>query len=138
MAEVISAAHRMHAAGHEGIGLECPVSCMGVRTVGDLLRLLVTAGRMSGLHAAFAATVAEVPHEHDRVMAACPVECLGLSAHVLNALRNDRGRTATVGDVLALLRSHELAEVRNIGSRRVGEVRTALVAAGFPVPHYGP
>lgn len=134
MAEVIGADHDVHGARHEGIGLECPVSCLGVRTIGDLLRLLVEAGRVSGLHAEVASTVAEVPHEHERVTAGCPVECLGLSAHVLNALRNDRERTATVGDVLGLLRSHELAEVRNIGPRRVGEVRTALVAAGFPVP----
>ncbi|GAA0562702.1 hypothetical protein [Actinomadura livida] len=136
MAEMIDTDHRTHRAGHEEIGPECPVSCLGVRTVGDLLRLLVEAGRASGLHAQSVAVPGDGPHECDRVTVACPVECLGLSAHVLNALRNDRGRTATVGDVLGLLRSRELAEVRNIGPRRVGEVRTALVAAGFPVPHH--
>lgn len=51
MAEMIDTDHRTHRAGHEEIGPECPVSCLGVRTVGDLLRLLVEAGRASGLHA---------------------------------------------------------------------------------------
>lgn len=90
MAEVIGTDHGGHGAGHEGIGPECPVSCLGVRTVGDLLRLLVSAGRVSGLHAEFAATVAGIPHEHEQVTAACPIECLGVSARVVNALRSDR------------------------------------------------
>ncbi|CNF22179.1 Uncharacterised protein [Mycobacterium tuberculosis] len=123
-----------HRVGHSGIGPECPVWCLGVRTVGDLVGLLVEAGRISGLHASFADAVAGAPHEHERVTLGCPVECLGLSANVLGALRNDRGRTATVGDVLGLLRSRELSEVRHMGPRRVGEVRTALVAAGFSIP----
>lgn len=124
----------VHRVGHSGIGPECPIWCLGVRTVGDLLNLLVEAGRPSGLHAVFADAVAGVPHEHERVTLGCPMKCLGLSARVLGALHNDRGRTVTVGDVLGLLRSRELAEVRHMGPRRVDEVRTALIAAGFSVP----
>lgn len=129
MAEVIGP----HRVGHDGIGPGCPVSCLGVRTVGDLLRLLVEAGRAAGLHAGSAGAVGGL-HACDRVGLGCPVECLGLSAQVVNALCAHRGCAVTVGDVLGLLRSGELAGVRNIGPRRVGEVRTALVAAGFLVP----
>ncbi|TDB86741.1 hypothetical protein [Actinomadura sp. 7K534] len=96
----------------------------------DLLRMLSMAGQVTGLQAEV------VPHEHEQVTRTCPAECLGLSAHVLNALRAERGRPATVGYVVDLLLSHKLAEVRNIGPRRVGEVCTALVAEGFQVPRY--
>ena len=123
-----------HRVGHSGIGPECPVWCLGVRTVGDLVGLLVEAGRVSGL---YPAASVENGHEHERVTAACPVGCLGLSAHVVNALRHGLGRSVRVGDVLGLLGSGRLAEVRGMGARRVGEVRTALVAAGFPVPPGG-
>ncbi|NVI92693.1 hypothetical protein [Actinomadura sp. BRA 177] len=131
MAEVNDAFDRGHTAGHSGIGPECPVWCLGVRTVGDLVGLLVEAGRLSGLHAAAGV---DGGHEHERVTVACPVGCLGLSAHVANALRHGLGRSVRVGDVLGLLHSGRLDEVREMGARRVGEVRTALVAAGFPVP----
>lgn len=103
-----------------------------MRTVGDLVGLLVEAGRLSGLHPA-----ASIEGGHEQVTAACPVGCLGLSAHVVNALRHGLGRSVRVGDVLELLASGRLAEVRGMGARRVGEVRTALVAAGFPVPPDG-
>lgn len=32
-----------HVTGHEGITLDCPVSCLGVWTVGDLLHLIAQA-----------------------------------------------------------------------------------------------
>ncbi|MFB4308736.1 hypothetical protein [Actinomadura sp. GTD37] len=128
-----------HKIGHSGLGPECPISCLGVRTVGDLLGLLVEAGRTSGLDAVFPAAVAAADgqHEHadDRVALACPVVCLGLSAQVVAALRNDRRwRVKTVGGLLGLLRSGDLGRVPQMGPRRVGEVRVALLAAGFPVP----
>ncbi|MFB4307199.1 hypothetical protein [Actinomadura sp. GTD37] len=126
----------LHRVGHLGIGPECPVWCLGVRTVGDLVGLLVEAGRVSGLHAVAAGAGAGGGdgHEHVRVTASCPVGCLGLSAHAANPLRSALGWSATVSDVLGLLASGELAQVRGLGARRVGEVCTALVAAGFPVP----
>ena len=126
-----SGEHGAHGAGHAGIGLECPVSCLGVRTVGDLVRLLTEAGRAAGL---YAAEFAGGPvHEHERVTPACPIACLGVSERVLAPLRRELGEAAMVGEVVALLLSEELAEVRGIGPRRVGEVRTALIAEGFPV-----
>ena len=134
MAEVIGADHNTHRAGHEEIGPACPISCLGVRTVGDLLLLLTKTARVLDSHEQPGVPMADGPHECSGVTVACPVECLGLSAHVLNALRADRGRAQTVGDLLDLLRSGELREVRNVGPRRVGEVYTALVAAGFTVP----
>ena len=126
-----------HQIGHSGIGPECPISCLGVRTVGDLLGLLVEAGRTTGLDTVFPAAVTGARHEHagDGVGLACPVTCLPLSAQVLTALRNDeRRRVTTVGQLLGLLRSGDLARVPQMGPRRVGEVRVALLAAGFPVP----
>lgn len=128
-----------HAAGHEGIGVECPISCLGVQTVGDLLGLLVEAGRSAGLFAAVAVeAVAAAPHEHaaDRLTRACPIGCLELPERVRNVLRrNVRDFPAkTVGDLLDLLWSRELYEVRQMGPRRVGEVQLALLAAGFSVP----
>jgi hypothetical protein len=123
-----------HDAGHAGIAPDCPVWCLGVRTVGDLVGLLVEAGRTSGLHEAYAAATLNAPHEHERVTLSCPITCLGLSAHVVKALR--WSEAATVGGVLRLLQSGELAEVPNIGPRRVGEVRTSLIAAGFSASQY--
>ena len=122
----------LHQVGHSGIGPGCPIWCLGVRTVGDLLNLMVEAGRVSGLHAV--AGGVDGVHEHERVTVTCPIECLGLSAHAANPLHSALGWSATVGDVLGMLASGELAKVRGLGPRRVGEVRTALVAAGFPVP----
>lgn len=107
-----------------------------MRTVRDLLTLLVTAGRSSGLHAVYAAAALDVPHEHDRVTVDCPITCLELSAHVLNALRQGGGYSMTVGDVVRLLQRGDLADLWNIGPRRVEEVRAALVAAGFAVSRY--
>ncbi|QKW39381.1 hypothetical protein HUT06_39555 [Actinomadura sp. NAK00032] len=128
-----------HKIGHSGIGSECPTSCLGVRTVGDLLGLLVEAGRTSGLDAVFPAAVAAADRRHEhadgRIGLACPVACLGLSAQVVTTLRNDRRRRVkTVGELLGLLRSGGLGRVPQMGPRRVGEVRVALLAAGFPVP----
>jgi hypothetical protein len=63
---------------------------------------------------------------------------LKLSTRVRNALRNDRACTAkTVGDLLDLLWSRDLHEVRLMGARGVGEVHAALLAAGFSVPKLG-
>lgn len=128
-----------HKIGHSGIGPECPISCLGVRTVGDLLGLLVEAGRTSGLDAVFPAAVAAADRHHEhadgRVGLACPVACLGLSKQVMTTLRNDRRwRVKTVGQLLGLLRSDDLGKVPQMGPRRVGEVRVALLAAGFTVP----
>jgi hypothetical protein len=125
-----------HAVGHEGITPECPISCLGVRTVADLLRLLAEATRVSGLQSRCAAVPEERPHEHERVTLDCPITCLSLARHVLSALRLHRGPSQMVGDVLRLLQNHELGEVRSIGPRRVGEVRTALITAGFSASRY--
>ncbi|WUH99659.1 hypothetical protein OHR68_40280 [Spirillospora sp. NBC_00431] len=107
--------------------------------MGDLVRVLRDAGRVSGQDAvADAAGGRAHEHEHGRVMVTCPVGCLGLSVHVREVLRRDRMvvRTVgvrTVGELLALLESDALGAVRGMGPRRVGEVRTALIAAGFVV-----
>ncbi|TYK53020.1 hypothetical protein [Actinomadura decatromicini] len=126
-----SGEHGEHGAGFVEIGLECPVSCLGVRTIGDLVRLLAEAGRAAGLYGV--GLVGEPLHEHERVTPACPIACMGVSERVLAPLRRELGEAAMVGEVVALLLSGELAEVRGIGPRRVGEVRTALIAEGFPV-----
>ncbi|MEU4824615.1 hypothetical protein AB0H37_22330 [Actinomadura sp. NPDC023710] len=128
-----------HAVGHDRIGLECPVTCLGVWTVGDLLALLVEARRVSGLPAApVDGTFGTHRHEGGRLSRACPLACLQLSTRGRNALRNDRNCTAkTVGDLLDLLWSRDLHEVRLMGARGVGEVHAALLAAGFSVPKLG-
>ncbi|MGI5420491.1 hypothetical protein [Actinomadura luteofluorescens] len=125
-----------HAVGHYGIGLECPVTCLGVWTVGDLLALLVEARRVSGLSAVpVDAGFGTHRHGGGQLSRACPLACLQLSTKVRNALRNDRDCTAkTVGDLLDLLWSHDLHEVRLMGARGVNEVHAALLAEGFSVP----
>ncbi|MEV0667187.1 hypothetical protein ACIBI3_38835 [Actinomadura luteofluorescens] len=138
MAEVTSgpSSGGPHAVGHDGIGLECPVTCLGVWTVGDLLALLVEARRVSGL-SAVPVDVGFGTHRHEggQLSRACPLACLQLSTKVRNALRNDRDCTAkTVGDLLDLLWSHDLHEVRLMGARGVNEVHAALLAEGFSVP----
>lgn len=49
MAEVIGADHGTdddtHRAGHEGIGLECPVSSFGVRAIAVVVSVLLVAYR---------------------------------------------------------------------------------------------
>lgn len=136
MAEVNDSANgSAHVPGHEGITLWCPLSCLGLRTVGDLVRLLVETGRASVNQQHSRAVLEDGPHEHERVTFECPVTCLGVSRHVLHAL-SARGDVPTVGEVLRLLESGELGEVRNIGRRRTGEIRTALIAAGFSASRY--
>jgi hypothetical protein len=124
-----------HAVGHENITLSCPISCVGVRTVADLLRLLGEAARAAGAQPPSPSAVDLVPHVHEQITVQCPVRCLELSRHASNPLRLD-GRVHTVGDVLRLLEAGELGGVRNLGRRRVQEVRMALIAAGFSVSRY--
>lgn len=52
-----------------------------------------------------------------------------LRAHLLN--------WATVGEVLRLWENGAPRNVRNLGSRRVGEIITALIAAGFTPAFHG-
>ncbi|MFC4052126.1 hypothetical protein ACFOY4_20780 [Actinomadura syzygii] len=124
--------HGEHGAGYAEIGLECPVSCLGVRTVGDLVQLLAEAGRAAGLPAA-AGHAGGGLEQDERVTLASPIGRLELSGRVLAPLRRKLGKTVTVGQVVALLHSGGLAEVRGIGARRIGEIETALIAAGFQV-----
>ncbi|TDE26445.1 hypothetical protein [Actinomadura sp. 6K520] len=135
MAEVNDADGSAHVPGHEGITLWCPLSCLGLRTVGDLVRLLVETGRTAASQPHSSPMPTDGPHEHERVTFECPVTCLGLSRHVLHAL-SARGDAPTVGEVLRMLESGKLGDVRNIGRRRTGEIRTALIAAGFSASRY--
>jgi hypothetical protein len=131
----VNGAGGLHRVGHAGIGMDCPVWCLGVRTVGDLVGLLTEAGRLAGLHVV--PTAVDGPHGHPggRVGVGCPVGCLKLSRQTLNALRSEqRYRPGTVGDVADLLVSGRLSRVGQMGPRRIGEVRAALLLAGLPVP----
>ncbi|ACY95910.1 hypothetical protein Tcur_0306 [Thermomonospora curvata DSM 43183] len=79
-------------------------------------------------------------HDHSGVVPVtreCPLVCLGLSRHAANPLRFHLGSRATVGQVLRLWENDELQRVRGLGPRRIGEITTALVAAGFVLTPHG-
>jgi hypothetical protein len=124
-----------HVAGHEGITLECPLTCLGLRTVADLLRLLADTGRATGLQPRHPSVLDRVPHEHERVTLDCPITCLRLPPHVLNPLRG-QGQARTVGDVLRLLEREGLGDIRGIGRSRIRRIREAFIAAGFSASRY--
>lgn len=67
----------------------------------------------------------------------CPLACLGLSRHAANPLRSHLRGKVTVGEVLRLWENDELQNVRGLGPRRIGEITTALVAAGFVLTPHG-
>ncbi|MFG2249012.1 DNA-directed RNA polymerase subunit alpha C-terminal domain-containing protein [Spirillospora sp. NPDC048823] len=119
-----------HASHHSGITMHCPVSCLGVRTVADLVNLLATATRAT-IPDATTRPEPEEPQQHDEHTPRCPLSCLRLSTRVANALRHDRAEPRTIGDLVRMIQRHELSEVRNIGRRSITEIRTALIAAGF-------
>ena len=124
-----------HGPHHPDVSVQCPVSCLGIRTVGDLIALLADTARRGfpdkppGLPPNF------LPHEEHTLT--CPVSCLRLSARITSAVRAHDGDVQNIGQLIYLLQSGELWEVRNIGHRSVGEVHAALVAEGFDVsfPH---
>jgi DNA-directed RNA polymerase alpha subunit len=125
--EVNDTDHHPH---HSGITMQCPVSCLGVSTVADLVNLLATATRAT-IPDPNPRPATEEPQQHDEHTPYCPLSCLGLSARVNNALRHDRAEPRTIGDLIGMIRRHELSDVRNIGRRSITEIRTALIAAGF-------
>ncbi|MBG6093938.1 hypothetical protein [Actinomadura viridis] len=116
-----------HRPGHGGMSLDCPLSCLGLETVRDLLR--VVSAEVLGFAPWLSET--EAPHVCERVTLACPVRCLRLSQHAERALTRDRGYGLTVGEVLALAQTGKLWDVRYFGPCRVREVERALLAAGF-------
>lgn len=126
-AEMSDTDHHPH---HPGITMQCPVSCLDVRTVADLVNLLATATRAT-IPNETARPEPEEPKQHDEHTPRCPLSCLTLSTRVSNAPRHDRAEPQTIGDLIHMIRRHELSEVRNIGRRSITEIRTALIAAGF-------
>ncbi|MGJ6969406.1 hypothetical protein ACSDR0_46720 [Streptosporangium sp. G11] len=75
---------------------------------------------------------------------ACPIECLKavLSARAYNPLTQACGasfdRPDTVADVITLLRTRQLDQIWGLGSRRIGEIKVALVFVGLTHDHGGP
>lgn len=110
--------------------MDCPITCLGVSTVADLVTLLATATRTTVGRTGPDLTE---PHQHDEHTQRCPLTCLNLSARVTNALNDNRPKPQTIGDLLRLTRSGQLGELRNIGRRSRSEIHTALVAAGFDI-----
>lgn len=92
-AEVNDTDHHAHP---EGVTMECPVSCVGVRTVADLVNLLTTVTRaaLPDPHPSIGPDLDE-PWEHDEHSRRCPVSCLNLSTRVTNALRYDCAKPQT-------------------------------------------
>lgn len=132
--EVTDTDHPPH---HQGVTMQCPVSCLGVHTVADLVNLLATATRAT-IPGAYPQTAPDLDdhQEHDEHTPHCPPSCLNLSTRVTNALRHHHhAAPQTISALLRMIRSGELARVRNIGRRSLSEIHTALVAAGFDVRH---
>jgi hypothetical protein len=122
-----------HVPGHDGVTPACPISCMGLQTVADLLSLLANVARMTGLRPSLEAVGGDGRHMHERVTPDCPITCLNLSEHVLNPLKGDYRTIETVRDLLRLAKNRELKDIRNIGPRRLDEIRAAFIMAGFSV-----
>ncbi|MBX6767439.1 MAG: hypothetical protein IRY90_09860 [Actinomadura rubrobrunea] len=120
------------APGHIGVTVACPVSCLGLRTVGDLVRLLEEAGRVARLpddeHPAGLVTHR---HPHGLVSMDCPLECLDLPVRAVNRLRYYRESCRTVADLVRLLRSGEQLSVHGIGVGTVTEIKRAIRRAGI-------
>ena len=131
--EVNPTDHHPH---HQGITMQCPASCLGIHTVGDLVNLLATTAR-AVLPDAYPSTRPEPdePEEHDEHTPHCPLSCLNLSTRAANALRCNSTPTRTIGDLVRMTRTGQLPHVRNIGRRTLTEIHTALVAAGIDVQH---
>ncbi|WP_158581731.1 DNA-directed RNA polymerase subunit alpha C-terminal domain-containing protein [Actinomadura spongiicola] len=123
-----------HLAHHPDITTECPVTCLGVRTVGDLVNFLATA--RTALPDADPTTSPDEtaltePAQHNEHTTRCPLSCLDLSARVLNPLRYNTTTPQTIGALIRMIQTGQLAQVHRIGRRSLTEIRTALVAAGF-------
>ncbi|XVQ08471.1 hypothetical protein ACQP1W_38835 [Spirillospora sp. CA-255316] len=119
-----------HYPGHGGVGLDCPIGCLGLNTVGDLLHSLTAAVGVAGLVGL--ADRAGPEHHHERVGPGCPLACLGLPTRTrLSLERRDPDPVRTVGALLALLRTGGIDDVRHIGPVAVHGIWGALQAAGL-------
>ncbi len=126
-----------HFPGHEGINWQCPVGCLGIRTVGDLVHLLTSASHLVPMGQPGWITLAQsrTTRPHTEHTEACPLSCLDLSARLLNPLRRRWPEPETIGDLIGLLQRGQLKETRNLGPHRIEEARTALTQAGFDITH---
>lgn len=90
---------------HQGVTMQCPVSCLGVRTVADLVNLLATTTRTVVPDA-----YPSDPEEHDEHTPHCPLSCLNLSTRATNALRYNSTEARTIGDLARMLRNGQLPQ----------------------------
>jgi hypothetical protein len=119
-----------HYPGHQGVRMDCPISCLGLATVGDLLHSLTAA--VGVVELAGLAGRAGPGHHHERVGPGCPLECLELPTRTRKSLeRHYPEPVTTVGDLLALVRTGEIDDVRHIGRASIDGIWTALQAAGL-------
>lgn len=122
-----------HHPNHPDVTADCPMSCLGVHTVGDLIALLTSTARSA---IPDNPSPAWPPHEQHSLT--CPISCLKLSARITNALRHHDTEAENIGQLIHMLQHNKLGEVRNIGPRRLSEVHTALVAEGFNMGYSHP
>ncbi|MFI0480494.1 DNA-directed RNA polymerase subunit alpha C-terminal domain-containing protein [Actinomadura sp. 9N215] len=118
-----------HHPHHPGVTVDCPTSCLGVRTVGDLVGLLTRAAQT---------TLPDAPsplRPHEEHLLTCPISCLRLPARIISALRAYDPDVRNIGQLISMFERDELSEVRNIGHSSVWDVRKALDAEGFIRSH---
>ncbi|WP_157430965.1 DNA-directed RNA polymerase subunit alpha C-terminal domain-containing protein [Actinomadura macra] len=130
-AQMNEAEHHPHPTG---LTMQCPVSCLGLRTVADLVNLLATATRTALLDGT-PSPAPEAPPDNDQHSTRCPISCLDLSTRITNALRIDPARPKTIGDLINMSRQQQLSKVHNIGQGHLNDIRTALITAGIDVRH---
>lgn len=118
-----AAAGERHAPGHQ-ITLDCPLPCIGVETIRDLVRVMTD----SATRLAIGTTSVHVCHQ---VAATCSLTCLKMPNRVVNALDKHRPDVRTVADLMALLRDQEFQEIPGIGEDSVSRTKRSLVDAGF-------
>ncbi|WP_395111337.1 hypothetical protein [Actinomadura sp. SCN-SB] len=112
-----------HAPGHR-VTLDCPVQCIGVETIGDLVRALTDSAARLGLGS-------PPTHVCHRVKMACALSCVPLPLRVVHALERYQPDVRTVADLMACLRTGAFQEIPRIGQASVKRTKEVLRAAGF-------
>ncbi|WP_395108114.1 hypothetical protein [Actinomadura sp. SCN-SB] len=115
-----------HAPGHR-VTLDCPVACIGVETISDLVRALTDSAARLGLGS-------PPTHVCHRVKMACSLSCVPLPLRVVHSLEKYQPDVRTVADLMACLRTGAFQEIPRIGDESVKRTKEVLRAAGFSPP----
>jgi hypothetical protein len=63
----------------------------------------------------------------------CPIACLRFTPHIARVLERHREAPITVSDLLDLVSTGALTDMKGLGPRRVARIKAVLAQAGFDV-----